>query len=1354
MVKKLLFLMALVLTTALPLWADEATVYDGTATNSYVPIHGNYCDDFQRQQVIYNANDLAEAGITPGSTINSLTFYSSSSSKSWTSTFEVYMTETASTTFSSSYLEVTGLTPVIPNTTFEIKENLLTMTFVTPYVYGGGNLLLDIQSLTDGNWSSASFYGQSGVYGSIRGYHASGVSSITNQTAQNFVPKTTFHFIPGAVSCERPSVVNATNITDSSADITWAGSASSYELVVNNEASIETSTSKTLTGLNPSTLYTIKVRAICAEGDTSTYRSTSFKTLCGVITADVWEESFESHTTGTSSSPAPDCWAIIGANNGSYPYIYVHTNSTYVSAGSKSLYQVSSNSAECFAILPEVKNPHQRQLTFKYKTEASDGKSSPITVGYVTDVTDASTFHALSPVFGNTTTWTEVEVALNGIPAEDANIARIAIRYGMGSANNYYSGIDELRLEKLPTCFRPTDAAIENIDFTSADLVWTAANGETEFNVVVTNGEETLYNGAVSGTSLSLTGLESSTTYTLNVSITAVCGPDDQSKPFETSMTFRTNCEIITADVWNDNFENYQVGNNKSVAPGCWEMLNANGTTYPYMFVNNSPTYVSEGSKSLYNQSSKSKASYAILPEIANLRAKQLSFRYRSENATASPTLTIGYMTDITDEESFVALSENLPQSYGKFTDVEFILDGIPAADADIARLAIRFNASTTDNYYTGIDEVYVEPIPTCFKSEGGIEITEIGSDTLAIKWLPSAVKNERSYNIVVKTAVDTLFNGNVADTCLVLRNLTPATTYNLTVAVTSVCGPDDNSKTISSNLTVTTLCVASVAPWIETFNTAVNLPVCWDKSEGTAGVGSWILESNSSKLLDGKYIKFDSYITQTNKWQKLVTPVTLLPANDESTLSFAWKNPTGGAMSILLTADGGMSYDTLRTDMVDQTTWALDTISLDAYRGQEVSVVFLPISNYGSDDAYVYLDNIAFNAPMYDIVFVVNGDTVQAESVKYLTEIAYNGAAPTRAATAQYTYTFKGWSEMIAPATGHTTYVAEFDSVVNQYEVVFKKWSGQVLQREKLDYGTMPAFHGAEPFCEPTLAKVYTFVGWTPEIVEVTENAVYTAVLDSVDRKFKIDFVNEDGTLLKSDSVVYANKPAYTGATPTKASDAQFHYVFSGWDPVIISVYGDATYTAQFAPVARKYAVTWKNADGSTLRVDSVAYGKVPAYKGTPAKAGTAQYSYVFSGWTPAVDTVKADAAYTAQYNQVVNQYLVKVYAASGTVSIDGEGNDFIVSKSVDYGTEVTILATPLEGYKFEKWVDGNTENPRKVVITDNAIFTAWFGIVPTQTGLDNIESEDGIVKFIMNGKVYIKIGDRIFDATGKLVK
>ncbi len=105
--------------------------------------------------------------------------------------------------------------------------------------------------------------------------------------------------------------------------------------------------------------------------------------------------------------------------------------------------------------------------------------------------------------------------------------------------------------------------------------------------------------------------------------------------------------------------------------------------------------------------------------------------------------------------------------------------------------------------------------------------------------------------------------------------------------------------------------------------------------------------------------------------------------------------------------------------------------------------------------------------------------------------------ADPTKAATAQYTYAFAGWSPAIAEVTADATYTATYTETVNKYTVTFVDDDGTVLKEAtQYDYGT-PAANIAKP-ADPTKAAdaqyTYTFAGWDPEIAAVTGDATYTA--------------------------------------------------------------------------------------------------------------------------------------------------------------------------------------------------------------------------------------------------------------------
>ena len=84
---------------------------------------------------------------------------------------------------------------------------------------------------------------------------------------------------PEPEPCDAPTALAASNITQTSADITWNGTASTYEFKLNGgTAETLTTTSKALTGLTANTAYTVEVRAICGEQQ-SAWVSATFTTL-------------------------------------------------------------------------------------------------------------------------------------------------------------------------------------------------------------------------------------------------------------------------------------------------------------------------------------------------------------------------------------------------------------------------------------------------------------------------------------------------------------------------------------------------------------------------------------------------------------------------------------------------------------------------------------------------------------------------------------------------------------------------------------------------------------------------------------------------------------------------------------------------------------------------------------------------------------------------------------------------------------------------------------------------------------------------------------------------------------------
>ena len=89
-------------------------------------------------------------------------------------------------------------------------------------------------------------------------------------------------------------------------------------------------------------------------------------------------------------------------------------------------------------------------------------------------------------------------------------------------------------------------------------------------------------------------------------------------------------------------------------------------------------------------------------------------------------------------------------------------------------------------------------------------------------------------------------------------------------------------------------------------------------------------------------------------------------------------------------------------------------------------------------------------------------------------------------------------------------------------------------------------------------------------------------------------------------------------------------------------------------------------------------------------------------------VNTTKAQVTLTVDLKKLIHYYQVETSViGNGTVT---EGGTYAE------GTEITLTATPDEGYQFTQWSDGNTDNPRTLVLTQDTSLVAHFEIIYLQ--------------------------------------
>ena len=245
---------------------------------------------------------------------------------------------------------------------------------------------------------------------------------------------------------------------------------------------------------------------------------------------------------------------------------------------------------------------------------------------------------------------------------------------------------------------------------------------------------------------------------------------------------------------------------------------------------------------------------------------------------------------------------------------------------------------------------------------------------------------------------------------------------------------------------------------------------------------------------------------------------------------------------------------------------------------------------------------------------------------------------APTKPATAQYTY-IASWSPEIVNVTGNATYTVTLDSIVNKYTITFMNGEEE-LQSTEFEYGATPVYSGATPTKPEDAQYTYTFKGWDREIVDVTGDATYTATFTPTIRRYYVTFLLNDGSLWSYQDWEYGEMPSFEEDPPYiptfETEEAELHYIytFTGWQPELVPVVGEATYTATYSSTPRKYTIIFYDDNLTTvLCEDEWEYGTMPSCD-APSKEDE-HFIYTFAGWTPEVVPAEWDAIYVATYTK-----------------------------------------------------------------------------------------------------------------------
>ncbi len=989
------FLRTLMLAALLLPFVSQAqntlTVANGTATNTNVPIYGLYVDELLRCQTIYPATEIAASAtdfFMAGGTITGMTYYlSTPATASWgNASFVVKIKEVAATTL-SAFVDMTDATTVYSGA-LDGTQSTLAITFATPYTYQGGNLLIEVCNTVNGTWKSATFSGVSATGASWQGHNSSSIDNITG-SAQGFIPKTTFTFTGGtANTCPPVSGLTVSDITSTSATLSWSGNASGY--VVYEHANVDsadymyTDTFAVFNTLLPNTEYTFGVVADCGTDGVSAMQTITFRTACAA-TELPWTCSFEASEiqSTTQATALPWCtsrYVSPEATSGtSYPYSY--SSSTYAHTGSRCLYYYGSTSDSypnvMALILPEVDvNTYPmngNRITFWAKMGTASS-SKYVYVYSMSSPTDIATATVVDSVLVSETTNAMYSLSLANATATNPYLALVVLK---GTGSLY---MDDVTLEETPSCVEVTSLATSNITPTSVDLSWNDNSNAstTTYSVYsIENGTQTLIEDNISTTNYTVINLTPNTSYTFGVQ--ANCASGDASVMTISATTLCATEALPFTEDFSASLANNQCwrGSSTLYTAGVTPTLGSI-TGWAYQSSTNNGLPAGHYRVNIYGTNCKY---WLVTPNIDFTTATNPLLTFDAaftvySNTSSDPANT----TNIADDKFMVFASTNGGQTWD--TATVFNLTTLASSTyqtqyVDLSAFAgetvrIAFYAESTVS--GGDNNLHIDNI-SIDESTGDIcyapnmlTVSNITENGATLTWQGDAA----GYTIYDMS--DTSVYQYANDTTVDIYALDPMTQY--TFGISSDCG---SSESDIVTITFNTACSAVALPFTEGFEATSATRNCWT----TDGPGSWLFVAGDYSTSTGSYEgSLNAAITHgtTGNTTKLISPVLDNVTNGIS-LTFAhiqrsWSGDQD-ELYVYYRTDANSQWQQVAYYDNDITTWTVDNVIIP---GTVYQVAFEMLDGYGYG---VAIDSIVIeDAPNCVPVVNLAVDSVTGTSV------------------------------------------------------------------------------------------------------------------------------------------------------------------------------------------------------------------------------------------------------------------------------------------------------------------------------------------------------------------------------------